>query len=88
MMHAAQIFLAGFASVFLLGFQSRNVNSGRYGWAAATSFLVALAQASIWHRMGAPTSGTADVLIYGLSGACGITAAMAVHQRLHRQNKL
>jgi hypothetical protein len=33
-MHFAPIFAAGFASVFLLGFQSRNVNHGNYGWAA------------------------------------------------------
>jgi len=85
MIHFAQIFIAGFASVFLLGFQSRNVNSGNYGWAAATSFLVAIAQASIWHRIAAPGSGFGDTLTYGLSGACAITAAMLVHTKLNRK---
>jgi hypothetical protein len=81
-MHLLQIFAAGFASVFLLGFQSRNVNSGNYGWAAATSFLVCLAQSSLWHRIAAPEATTLDALTYGLSAAFGITAAMAVHRQL------
>jgi len=81
-MHFIQIFAAGFASVFLLGFQSRNVNNGNYGWAAATSFLVCIAQSTLWHRIAAPDATTADALTYGLSGAFGITAAMALHRRL------
>lgn len=78
------IFAAGFASVFLLGFQSRNVNHGNYGWAAATSFLIAVAQASIWSRITAPGADAASVAVYGFSGSCGITAAMYVHNRLIR----
>ena len=75
------IFLAGYASVFLLGFQSRNVNHGNYGWAAATSFCIALAQASIWTRITSPDAGWTEAVIYGLSGMCGITSSMWAHQR-------
>lgn len=81
-MELAAIFLAGFGSVFLLGFQSRNVNNGNYRWAAATSFLVAIAQASLWSRITAPDAGTIEVVVYGLSGSTGITAAMHAHARL------
>lgn len=75
------IFVAGYASVFLLGFQSRNVNHGNYGWAAVTSFLIAIAQASIWTRITAPGASWFEVTIYGLSGMIGIVSSMWVHQR-------
>jgi hypothetical protein len=75
------IFFAGFASVFLLGFQSRNVNHGNYGWAAGTSFCIALAQASIWTRITGPDATWLDAAVYGLSGSLGITSSMWVHQR-------
>lgn len=81
MMDGLTIFAAGFASVFLLGFQSRNVNHGNYGWAAATSFLIALAQAGIWTRITEPGATWLDACIYGLSGTCGIVASMWTHQR-------
>ncbi len=32
--------LVSFVQVFALGFQSRNVNHGNYGWAAGTSFFI------------------------------------------------
>ena len=80
-MQQLAIFVAGYASVFLLGFQSRNVNHGNYGWAGATSFLIGLAQASIWNRITAPDATWLDAGIYGLSGTLGITSSMYVHQR-------
>lgn len=82
------IFATGFASVFLLGFQSRNVNHGNYGWAAGTSFLIALAQASIWVRITAPGSGWDEALIYGLSGMCGITSSMWMHSRFVQKKRI
>jgi hypothetical protein len=84
-MHFAPIFAAGFASVFLLGFQSRNVNHGNYGWAAGTSFTIALAQASIWKLITEPGAGWVEAAVYGVSGMCGITSAMWVHQRFIRR---
>lgn len=75
------IFAAGFASVFLLGFQSRNVNHGNYVWAAGTSFAIAIMQTTLWGALFRDLSWPA-ALVYGLSGACGITASMVVHKRL------
>jgi len=80
-LHFGTIFAAGYASVFLLGFQSRNVNHGNFGWAAVTSFTIALAQASIWSLITRPGAGLPEALVYGVSGMCGITSAMWVHQR-------
>ena len=51
MIDLALIFAAGFGSVFLLGFQSRNVNHGNYGWAAATSFAIAMMQNKCFARL-------------------------------------
>lgn len=74
------VFIAGYLSVFMLGFQSRNVNHGNFGWAAATSFAVALSQTFLWGALFRNLS-LAGALVYGLSGACGITSAMYVHRR-------
>lgn len=75
------IFLAGFASVFAAGFQSRNVNHGNYGWAAGTSFAIAITSATIWTKITAPDAGLLEASVYGLSGMCAITSSMWVHQR-------
>ena len=80
MIHLALIFLAGFASVFLLGFQSRNVNHGNFGWAAGTSFLIAIMQTSLWGALFRDLSWSAAI-VYGMSGATGITSSMFVHQK-------
>lgn len=85
-MSLALIFAAGFCSVFLLGFQSRNVNHGNYGWAAGTSFLIAQAQVFLWGSLFRDLSLIA-ALVYGLSGALGITSSMAVHQRMIRRGQ-
>lgn len=87
MTELAHIFIAGFASVFLLGFQSRNVNHGNYAWAGATSFLVAIAQASIWSKLASARAGTVEVCVYGASGSLGILCAMWLHQRYVRRKK-
>lgn len=70
-----------FAQVFALGFQSRNVNSGNYGWAAATSFFIGISQAMVWRRITETGSGALEALVYSLSGAVAIVCAMWVHQR-------
>jgi len=80
MMELALIFAAGFGSVFMLGFQSRNVNGGNYGWAAATSFAIAQMQTTLWGQLFSNLTWGASV-VYGLSGACGITLSMYVHKR-------
>lgn len=74
------IFLAGFASVFALGFQSRAVNHGNYALAAGNSIFIGVAQSNIWGLIVTDSSFIAS-LVYGLSGAFGIVASMKVHQR-------
>jgi len=70
-----------FVQVFALGFQSRNVNSGNYGWAAGTSFFIGLSQASVWRGITADGAGNAAALVYAISGAVAIVCAMHVHHR-------
>ena len=72
---------ASFVQVFALGFQSRNVNHGNYGWAAATSFFIGLSQVAVWHRLMQPGDGVLPALIYGLVGSCAIVSSMWVHRR-------
>lgn len=74
-----------FAQVFALGFQSRNVNHGNYGWAAGTSFFIGLSQAAVWRRITGPESGLVEALVYALAGAFAIVSAMYVHQRFIRK---
>ncbi|MBB3585976.1 hypothetical protein [Sphingomonas sp. BK481] len=46
--------LVSFVQVFALGFQSKNVNHGNYGWAAGTSFFIGISQAAVWRRITGP----------------------------------
>jgi hypothetical protein len=78
--HLLVIFIAGYCSTFLLGFQSRNVNHGNYGWAACTSFMIAQSSMFLWGTLFKDLSTSAS-LVYGLSGASGITSSMYVHRR-------
>ncbi len=80
-MHYLWVFVAGYTSVFLLGFQSRMVNHGNFMGAALCSFCIAQAQVGLWLKIITPQSGEIDALTYGLSGACAITSAMWVHRR-------
>ena len=81
MSHFLVIFACGYASIFLLGSQSRFVNHGNYAWAAGTSFSIAIAQGLLWSKIMAHGAGLAEFSVYGLSGALGITSAIAFHRR-------
>lgn len=70
-----------FVQVFALGFQSRNVNHGNYGWAAGTSFFIGISQAAVWRKVTAENAGQWEALVYGLSGSFAIVSSMYVHQR-------
>jgi uncharacterized membrane protein YuzA (DUF378 family) len=74
------IFFAGYLSVFLLGFQSRCVNTGNYPLAATGSFIIALMQTTLWGALFADLTWASSI-VYGLSGASGITSSMYVHRR-------
>lgn len=72
--------ITGFGSVFLLGFQSRNVNHGNYGWAALTSLGVGLSQTFLWKHI-IKDDGLAAGVVYALAGAAAIVTSMYVHER-------
>jgi len=74
------IFVVGFLSVFAAGFQSRNVNHGNYGWAAITSFFIAIGNVTLWQQL-AIAADWSEVLTYGLAGSLAITSSMYVHER-------
>lgn len=80
MTHLLLIFFAGYASVFLLGFQSRCVNHGNFQQAACCSFLIAMMQTTLWGALFRDLTWAAAIT-YGLSGATGITSSMYVHKR-------
>ena len=75
------IFIAGYASVFLLGFQSLAVNYGNYKIAAGNSFLIAIMNTTLWGHLFKNLTWEASI-VYGLSGSLGITSSMFVHRRL------
>lgn len=75
------IFVAGYISVFSLGFQSRNVNHGNYGWAAGTSLFVGFSQAAVWTHVTKPDIGFSGWIAYAVSGCLAIVSAMYVHER-------
>ena len=80
MTHLVTIFLVGFASVFMLGFQSRNVNHGNYKMAALISFIIAQSQTTLWGALFSNLTWSSSI-VYGASGALGITSSMYVHKR-------
>jgi hypothetical protein len=81
--HLVLIFLAGYGSVFLLGFQSRCVNHGNPWLAAGCSFTIATTQTTLWGQLFHDPTWAASIA-YGLSGSAAITSSMFVHKRLMR----
>lgn len=80
-MNLAILAAISFVQVFALGFQSRNVNHGNYGWAAGTSFFIGISQAAVWRKVTAEGAGQWEALVYGLSGSIAIVSSMYIHQR-------
>jgi uncharacterized membrane protein YuzA (DUF378 family) len=81
MNHLLIVFLAGYVSVFMLGFQSRAVNHGNYKLAGINSFMIAIMQTTLWGALFKDLSWSASI-VYGLSGLTGITSSMFLHQKL------
>lgn len=79
------IFGTGFVSVFALGFQSRNVNHGNYGWAAFTSLFVGLSQALLWKHI-IQEDSVGGAVAYAISGAIAIVSSMYVHERFIKKS--
>ena len=78
------LFISTLALVFLMGFQQQNVIHSHYFTAAATSFLIALAQFSLYK--GIIAADYWGVIEMGAGGAIGITASMFFHKKWRNFN--
>lgn len=81
----ASLWGSGFLHVFLLGFQSRNVQAGRYGWAMGTSFALAAAQLVVLRAAVTGVSWEIILVTTGTAGPCGIACAMWMTRHLIRR---
>ena len=79
------LFFTTLVSVFLLGFQQKNVAGDHYGLAAITSCAIAFTQFSVYRA--AVAGSSYDWVLMGAGGAIGITTSMFVHKKLTRKNK-
>ncbi len=75
------LFLAAFATVFLLVFQQQNITHKYYVWAVLTSFGITLGQIFIIHGIAADTN-IVNVTMMMLGGGTGVVASMFLHERL------
>lgn len=74
------IFTSSFFSVFALGFQSLNVNQGRYVSASLTSIVICTG--SLFILRGIPTASVLPILAYYVGCNLGILAGMWSHPRI------
>lgn len=74
------LFVATFANVFLLGFQSKNVHQSRYIMAACTSFGISLAN-YVFVKMAVDGNSLAFIVTSGLGGSLGIMMAIWAHDK-------
>jgi len=72
------LFTSSFANVFLLGFNSKNVQHSRYWMAFFTSWGITLAQ-YFFVKYAANDGGALFLAISGTGGALGIVSAIFVH---------
>jgi len=72
------LFVSTFTLVFLLGFQSLNVNGGHYWAAFLSSFGISLSQLVLYKLV--PDATLSQVAAYMLGGPLGIVASMWAHR--------
>ena len=84
MTHLA-LFLSAFFTVFLLGFQQKNVHGEHYLAAVITSIGIGSAQIFLWRLIPEANMGQIAATLAG--GPVGIIAAMWAHPRLMRNKK-
>lgn len=73
------LFGSTFVLVFLLGFQSLNVNGGHYLAAFLSSFGISLSQLILYKLV--PDASWTQVVAYMSGGPIGIVASMYAHRR-------
>jgi uncharacterized membrane protein YfcA len=79
MIHLA-LFASAFATVFLLGFQQKNVAGNHYLAAVLTSFGIGTAQIFLWRLV--PDANWTQIAATLMGGPIGIVAAMYLHPKL------
>ena len=84
MTHIA-LFLSAFFTVFLLGFQQKNVQGNHYLPAIVTSFGIGGAQIFLWTLV--PNANATQILATLLGGPVGIVAAMWGHPKIFKRPK-
>lgn len=75
------LFASSVAWVFVQAFQSRNVNSGQYAWAAGGSFLIGTLQVFVLSHVVGAQGSLLHTLVYCSGGAIGVVLAMWTHRR-------
>ena len=83
MLDALILFASTFASVFALGFQSQNVNSGHYKSAAFTSLVIG--GSTMWLYKFMPGADVLGTIGYLAGGVIGIVASMWAHRKAFRR---
>lgn len=78
-MSLVALFLVAVVNVFVMAFQSRNINGGHYVFAACGSIGIGLTQAFVWKAV--TTAGLLEALIYSVGGGIGCVLAMWTHHR-------
>lgn len=79
------LFASAFSTVFLLGFQQKNVHGEHYLAAVVTSLGIGTAQIFLWRLVPDANSGQIAATLAG--GPLGIIAAMYLHPRLMRKKR-
>ena len=81
----AVLFLSSFFVVFLLGFQSLNVNGGYRLLACLTSLGIAICNYVLYKLIPSKDMSIIEFIFYAAGGPMGILLSMEVHSALHRK---
>jgi hypothetical protein len=87
MINALLVFVSCFFVVFALGFQSLNVNQGKYAMAFLTSFLISVGNWALLKIVPQPDANILVFVAYMTGGPLGIICAMWVHRKLFGKKK-
>ena len=79
MTHLA-LFASAFCTVFLLGFQQKNVHGSHYLAAIITSLGIGISQIFLWRLI--PSATPSEIIATLCGGPCGIVGAMYLHPRI------
>lgn len=78
------LFGSAYCSVFVMGFQSLNVNAGRYVAAFVASFLIGVFNIALYKLVPAANEPT-EIAAYLIGGPLAIVSAMYVHRKFFRK---